>query len=168
MNPLPDESSAEPRSGTRNGMAPPFWVRCLRFRSMDRLRSVRMLKLREYVEIKLRVAGSSFTAGFRWTFSATFAIARITPSGLADKIALVILLSGESEKNLTVCFTFFNSLRAFFDCDWLISSTIKSNLEMLIAVFYTQFFYRSTPWADLSEKYLSGIKIWDRNAGYCQ
>ena len=149
-------------------MAPPFCVRCLRFSSMDRLRSVRMLKLREYVENKLRVAGSSFTAGFRWTFKAAFAIARITPSGLAAKIALVILLSGESERNLTVCFPFCNSLRAFFDFDWLISSAIKSNLEMVIAVFYTRPFYRNTPWADLREKYLSGIEIWDRNAGYCR
>ena len=76
-------------------MAPPFCVRCLRVCSMDRLQSVRMSNLREYVENKLRVAGSSFTAEFPWTFKAAFAIAQITPFGLAAKIALVILLSGE-------------------------------------------------------------------------
>ena len=149
-------------------MTPPFWIRCLRFRSMDRLRSVRMLKLRENVENKLRVAGSSFTAGFRWTYRAAFAIARVTPSGLPAKIGLVILLSGEGERNLTVCFTFFNFLRAFFNLDLFISSAIKSNLEMVIAVFDTRFFYRNTSCADFHEKYLFGIEIWDRNAGYCQ
>ena len=72
MYPLPSVNSADPGSGARNGVALPFCVRCLRFRSIDRLRSVRMSKLREKVENKLRVARSSLTAGFCWTFKAAF------------------------------------------------------------------------------------------------
>ena len=65
-----------------------------------------------------------------------------------------------------MCFTFFNSLGAFFDFDWLISSAINSNMKPVIAVIYTRPFYRNTPWADLHGKYLFEIEIWDRNAGY--
>ena len=112
-----------------------------------------MLKLRELVENKLRVTGSSLTSGFCCRFKAAFAIARITPSGESVKIACVILFVGECEMNLIMCLTFFNSLQTLFDFDLLIGLEIYFIWRRWLRTFI-HFFFIAIHRRQLSAKYI--------------
>ena len=98
--------------------APPFWCfKYLRFDSIGIARLARISKVREYDENKFLLAGWILRVGFCRTFSAALEIALIKASDDDARIARTILFSGPCDKNFTVCFTFFSSLRTFFDFD---------------------------------------------------